>query len=143
MAHHIWGDGFDFEGLNQAQDFIVTYVYKHSLCRLSTKEKYGTIRYEFINSPGCHYPCGRGFGFKIPFVKKYIKILDQYSPIWWWYEGSWLAHKWNLYGWKTTFKAAKLAVNKWPQFEDEILEDIASQEGLVGTELHRKYWKSL
>lgn len=47
IPYHIWGDGFDFDELYDAQEYICK-MYKR-ICGKHpiTKEKYGTIRYEF------------------------------------------------------------------------------------------------
>lgn len=45
MTYHIWGDGFDFDRLGEAERFIWDECQKVGLT-ICTKEKYGTIRYE-------------------------------------------------------------------------------------------------
>lgn len=52
----------------------------------------------------------------------------------------WLVQKWAQIGWGKVLESALLATNKWPHLKDEILEDLASNEDLVGKELHDKYW---
>ena len=52
MTYHIWGDEwFQEHGkeLGEAMEFIMDYVQKGTFCYFSIKEKYGTIRYEFIH----------------------------------------------------------------------------------------------
>ncbi len=52
MCYHEWGDDWPYwNELYKAEQYIVKMVYRLSLCRLSSKEKYGTIRYEFLTTP--------------------------------------------------------------------------------------------
>jgi hypothetical protein len=111
---HTWGDyDFDWEGLNKAMEYIYSRTYYFSLCRISCKEKYGSVRYEFITTPFSRYnnsiaeKCGRLYERLAWHVVKHV-----------------------------VFKAAK----KWPHLEDELLEDLAINEELVGKSLHDKYW---
>ena len=51
MTHHEWGSTwFKIYGqdLNEAMHYIRKYVFRRTLCHVVMKEKYGTIRYEFI-----------------------------------------------------------------------------------------------
>lgn len=45
---HIWGDGFDFDLLNEAMGEISGDFHALTGKPLWCKEKYGTIRYEFL-----------------------------------------------------------------------------------------------
>lgn len=47
MTYHIWGDGFDFELLNEAIVFIIEQYFRRTGNHPLLKEKYGTIRYEY------------------------------------------------------------------------------------------------
>lgn len=47
MTSHVWGDGFDFEGLNNVGRYLGKFYAELSGRRMYWKEKYGTIRYEF------------------------------------------------------------------------------------------------
>ncbi len=49
MPHHEWGDeDFNWEQLNAAMHWIVTFYRRMTKKQMFIKEKYGTIRYEFI-----------------------------------------------------------------------------------------------
>lgn len=53
MAYHEWGDtDVDWKAIGQAQNYIYTYCKKHARLHVHTKEKYGTIRYEWRTSWG-------------------------------------------------------------------------------------------
>lgn len=52
MAHHEWGDGFDFDKLDRAGIFISRSLRILLRIRLMWKEKYGTIRYEHFTGAG-------------------------------------------------------------------------------------------
>lgn len=124
MSNHYWEDiDFDWGEFHKAQSFIIKYVYRHSLCFLMCKEKYGTIRYEYVFAPFT------SFYYKSTLHKLWCQ--------------SFIVRLWTNYGWKTTVKAVYKAIEKWPQFEDELLEDLASNEKLVGKEVHDKYWKTI
>ncbi len=47
MPWHEWGSDFDFGGLDKAQHWIVKFYRRATGLQMHTKEKYGTIRYEF------------------------------------------------------------------------------------------------
>ena len=48
MAEHMWGDGFDFDELDQVIEHL-RYRFKAELdIEALMKEKYGTIRYEYL-----------------------------------------------------------------------------------------------
>lgn len=46
MVDHTWGDGFDFDRLNQAANYLAEAYYSLTGKNIIWKEKYGTIRYE-------------------------------------------------------------------------------------------------
>lgn len=49
MPTHFWGDkDFDWYSLNDAMRFIYKWTYRLSGLRVMMKEKYGTIRYEYV-----------------------------------------------------------------------------------------------
>ena len=49
MPYHQWGDeDFDWEALNEAMDYIGRFCGRWARLVVLMKEKYGTIRYEFI-----------------------------------------------------------------------------------------------
>jgi hypothetical protein len=47
MVHHVWGDGFDFNGLYIAGRWIETFYRRLTKNHIQWKEKYGTLRYEY------------------------------------------------------------------------------------------------
>jgi hypothetical protein len=51
MAHHEWGDGFDFDRLNKAGKQIENIFRELTGKELYWKEKYGTLRYEWFYNP--------------------------------------------------------------------------------------------
>ncbi len=121
---HEWGDNdYDWKGLNEAMTFIRSYVRRHSLCTLSMKEKYGTIRYERMMPP-------------------YVWRSVPFFVANFWFNCS-LYNKWAEYGWSTLVDAIWEAQKKWPHLKDEIMEDLASYEELVGKDIHDRYWKTL
>ena len=140
MSYHDWGDtDFDWKGLNEAMLFIYDYVYFRSLCRAMMKEKYGSIRYEYVWPPGTSFRLG--FQIELPVFKRKTRFGLLPIVIFNW-STCWLVQKWASLGWKLVLKAALIATKKWPHLKDEILEDLASNEELVGKELHDKYWRS-
>ena len=52
---HFWGDGFDFERLNEAGEQIANLYKLLSGYDLYWKEKYGTLRYEWLTGPVLDY----------------------------------------------------------------------------------------
>jgi hypothetical protein len=136
--HHSWYDAPEWEHwgeLEKAQEYVSEYVYKWSRCRLICKEKYGTIRYEYMFPPG-----GRMFNvssIKIPFMTMNVDFIDnklkktyywgdkgfQKVIIWRWVD-SWLYRKWTVFGWWVLGKAVKSAQNKFPNVKQEIIDDL-------------------
>lgn len=96
MTYHEWGDSWPhWNELYQAEQYIFKYVKKYSFCYLSLKEKYGTLRYEFIN-----------------------------PPRWSWYIfDCWLYFKWIKLGQFVLNKAVCSACKKFPNVKAEILDD--------------------
>lgn len=120
---HIWGDDWKWwKELYDAQQFIYKYTYRWSLCRLCSKEKYGTIRYEFMFPP--------------------------FSGIFYnhWYSRWWISSKlhnlWARFGWYICGKAIKKALKKWPQLEKELCSDFLANTKF-GRECEDKYWTKL
>lgn len=96
--HHEWGDNWPYwQELYEAEFYIRNYVYKHSLCRLSSKEKYGTIRYESLTPP-----------------KWAWYILD-----------CWIYFKWIKVGQWALKRAIKKACKRFPNCKAEILDDLS------------------
>lgn len=103
---HSWGDEwFEKYGpdLYKAEEFIQRYVKRHSLCTLVSKEKWGTLRYEWILPPPS-------------------RIFFKHRWEWYWNTS-------KLYGWwyklgKSTLKrAVKKAAKKWPHLKEELWSD--------------------
>lgn len=46
--HHEWGEDFDWDDLQEAMGFIYKYCKWLAGLRVLMKEKYGTIRYEYV-----------------------------------------------------------------------------------------------
>jgi hypothetical protein len=100
---HIWGDDwFEAHGdeLYDAMQFIQEDLYKYSRCRLICKEKYGTIRYEWLLPP---------YG-----------ALFYRNKVHRWWLNSWLYYKWTAYGYKCLRRAVYKAILKWPHLYHEI-----------------------
>jgi hypothetical protein len=52
MTYHVWGDDWPYwDDLKDAEQYISEYVCSRTECGISMKEKYGTLRYEFIWVP--------------------------------------------------------------------------------------------
>lgn len=49
MPHHEWGSDFDFDGLSKAEQWINKAYRRMTKKQMITKEKYGTIRYEYTS----------------------------------------------------------------------------------------------
>lgn len=122
MAYHDWSDeDFDWKGLNEAQDFIRKYVKTWSRCNVITKEKYGTIRYEWLFPPGGSVRYG--FHIKLPYFTRSNKYMDNIPIVLWRWQDSIIYRLWFKLGVYTLNKAVHKAVKKWPHLKDEILED--------------------
>lgn len=138
MTYHIWGDDWPYwDDLYEAKNFIVDHVYDKSWCRLCCKEKYGTIRYEFL------FPPGGGmlsrYEIRVPFIKKSfdkehynktkrIKFRTSFDlkgswPIWRWCD-SWFYRKWVSFGQRALMEAVRKASEKWPHITKEIRDDL-------------------
>lgn len=119
---HDWGDDwFEQYGddLYRAQRYIYDFTKRWSLCRLCSKEKYGTIRYEWIFPP--------------------------YGGIYWnqwysrWWTQSWIYRKWCHFGAYICGVAVKKAVKRWPHLETELCSDF-SFNTKFGQQCEDRYW---
>lgn len=133
---HLWNDDWPYwNDLYEAEKFISSYVYKHSWCRVMMKEKYGTLKYEWVLPPRSALFTRPWTCIRIPFLwtkynketKKFhfvfeLSRLKEGYPIWRWCD-SWIHYKWEQYGWKTLDKAIQLACRKWPKCRKEIYSD--------------------
>ncbi len=124
---HVWGDSWShWEELYEAEQYIVNYVYKYSRCHISMKEKYGTLRYEWIFAPGGGFSIG--FRVKVPFIKVKKKYIEEKQPIYiftWQY--SYIYKLWIRYGKYVLDKAVKSACVKFPNCKAEILDDYSPE----------------
>lgn len=119
---HSWGDSWPhWNELYQAEIYIGNYVYKWSRCRLQSKEKWGTLRYEHIWPPVVGY---NGPVITLPKIfDKTIVIggkpykLSRYLINW---TNSWLYYKWMKLGDYVLRIAVKKACIKFPNVVEEI-----------------------
>lgn len=102
MTYHIWGDGFDFNKLNQIAYEVSDIVYAKTCCRVMWKEKYGTIRWEAVIVP---------FSLKIPAWAR-----------------SWLCRKWQQWAETVMVEEIKKAAERHPDFAEELLDDLWLEE---------------
>lgn len=124
--YHEWGDNWPYwSKLYEAEHFIWVYTYRYSRCNLISKEKYGTLRYEYLFPPGGSVRFGPHL--YVPFLRRTVKIANKKFPnqkiyIWMWSQ-SWLYRLWAKYGRWVLRKAIKKACEKYPEVKAEILED--------------------
>lgn len=113
---HVRGDDWPhWPKLYEAEIYMFEFVYKRSFCELRSKEKYGTIRYEWL------FPPGSRFSIRIPYMK--IKVgKEKFDMIWCW-SLCWVYRLWKRYGKWTLNRAVKKACKKWPEIKDELLAD--------------------
>lgn len=121
---HSWYDDPPWPHWNElyeAEDWIAAYVYKWSKCRLQSKEKYGTIRYEHV------WPPAKGAGpiIQLPFPLFHKEIQGHKFPrylLFW--TSSWLYYKWMWWGDKMLGRAVRKACIKFPNVVKEITNDL-------------------
>lgn len=132
MPWHDWSDPwFEKHGntLYKAQGYIHDYVYKWSWCRLMSKEKYGTIRYEWVLPPGGRLSGIKHISLPFPLFHKKIKIgngeiIKGHIVLWSWQSYySWTYRKWEQFGWWMTDIAIEKACKKWPEVSKELRAD--------------------
>lgn len=128
---HSWGDSWFKEhgdNLYAAMRYIKWFV-KLSGCTLYIKEKYGTIRYEYLCPPGSSYynkskidallekVCGcKEIRWNTLDSGTYLKPRVQWTS-------SYLWRKWRQLGMWSLSVAIKKATKKWPDVKAEILDD--------------------
>ena len=101
---HIWGDDWPhWNDLYAAEDYIYKLVKLFTRCTLVSKEKYGTIRYEYI------FPPQGGLCYR-----------SWYKHMW---IHSWLYYQWQKLGWRVCAWAIKKATRKWPYLTHELVMD--------------------
>jgi len=136
--NHFWGDSWThWEDLEKAETYIHNEVYRKTRCYLISKEKYGSIRYQYIVPPKGH-ACMRKYAVYAPWTRH--TRHGSYQPLLFCWNESWLYDKWQAWGWRQTRNAVYRAVLKWPHLKDELLSDLAAHEKLVGSEIHNHYW---
>jgi hypothetical protein len=54
-----------------------------------------------------------------------------------------LSHWDQIEDWHALYNVIQDVVKDYPHLEEELLEDIAAHEEIVGKEVHNKYWKKL
>ena len=131
---HIWGDEwFEKNGddLYKAQNYIVDFTYRWSRCRLVSKEKYGTIRYEALFPPYC------GYFIRDNWIDKFLRLFGDETVSYsvegktrsftrrrfYWHETT-LSKLWAKFGKLILGIAVKRACNKYPNVSNEILDDL-------------------
>ncbi len=123
MCYHSWYDDPPWpywDDLYAAEHYIYNYVYRYSRCCLISKEKYGTIRYEYVFAPGGGYRA-RG-NIKLPFFKRKAKYGDFDIYLFSW-SNSIFYRIWVRWGKYILSKAVKSACLKFPNCKKEILDD--------------------
>ena len=132
MCYHEWGDEwFEKYGreLGAAERYIGRFVKRWSGCRVISKEKYGTIRYEHI------FPPYGAFFIRDHWINKCLRLLGKtyysYEVLGETREGffytTWnrtaLYYYWSQLGKKVLKIAIHKACKKFPNVKDEILDD--------------------
>ena len=101
MCYHEWQDGWEYwKDLYRAQDEIIAYVRKYGRCCLVCKEKYGTIRYEYLfplTPVSWNYSSNR--------IRNFIYR-------WWLRYGNWILRR-----------AIKKVIKKYPHIALELTDD--------------------
>lgn len=120
---HEWGDSWEhWKELYKAENYISNFVYRWSRCILCSKEKYGSIRYEWM------FPPLGGVYYRYWYSKAWIHC--------------WLYQKWALFGWWVCGIAIKKAIKKWPYLEEELCCDFMAPTKF-GRQCRAKYWRSV
>lgn len=139
---HYWGDSWPFwDDLNGAHRWITEELNKRTWCSLWSKEKYGTIRYEYVVAPGGS-PYQNKYGFITPmwFFPKETKYGPLARCYWYWSQCR-IVHKWQNWAWLKLWVIIQEAVTKWPHLKVELEQDIAIHDKIVGKEVHEQYWR--
>lgn len=142
MPFHVWGDEWFQENgkdLDAAIGYIQDYVEKHSLCYVVCKEKYGTFR---VDGLICKLDRFSAYlNIRIPFLTRQTQYGTMPVYLFHWYSSR-LRQRIILHGWRVLWDAVQEAIDKWSHIKDELLEDLAINEWLVGQEIHNQYWRS-
>ena len=134
--HDSWFEAYGDE-LYKAERYISDYVYTWSRCRLMSKEKYGTIRYEHI------FPPYGGYYVRPNWIDSFLSIFGK-KTITYEVDGNTRSYTTQRYQWHETYlfriwlrlgkavlrKAIKNAVILFPNVAKEITEDYEDGEYL-------------
>ena len=139
MTHHVWGDDFDWQRLDAAGEFISSYCIHRARLRIHWKEKWGTLRYEYLECIlfgewPIHALIKPGYLF-YQFPKWFRPIEDVLGYVLEFLRISPMIRKYQL---KIFKEALMAAVERYPDLKDEILSD--APEEVVGKEIHNQYW---
>ena len=145
MSYHVWGDEwFQKYGndLNQAMEFISVECKRRAGMVIMIKEKYGSIRFEYLYFYPNEWPI---YGYFYPGRIYYrwprwmrrverlaIKVMDKTG----------LTKRLHYQQTKTLKAVVFEAIDKWPHLKDEILSDLSCHENIVGKKIHDQYWRS-
>lgn len=127
---HIWGDkDVDWAGINDAVEFLRTYMLKRRLPVLQAKEKFGTVRvycnfgittFYSLFHPSYYFYQWDGWRKNLDYTVG-VKILRFLN---------WLFIE--KYHTRVYREAYRQAIAKWPHLEEEILTAADWEEYLVG-----------
>ncbi len=131
MTHHLWGDEFDWEGLDEAGNYLRNRCRQFARMGVWIKEKYGSLRvsttcayfteYDFIHHifyPGyVYYQFPKWFRVWIDWP--FGKVMKHLGVVWLLqrYQHAVLKFFW------------KRAAKKWPHISDEILYEYKWETG--------------
>lgn len=120
MNCHIWGDDWPhWDDLYKAESYISAYVYKYSFCRLMSKEKYGTIRYEYVYPPFSR----KHWRIMVPYFRRHTSLGDFPYYFFYW-QTSVLYNAWRWWGYKMLGRAVRKACVKFPNVVKELTDDL-------------------
>jgi hypothetical protein len=126
--YHIWGEeGFDWDGLNAAGNYIQYYCTKYGRIGIHQKEKYGTLRVDAYFTSTVHDVICPGYYFT-RYPNDTLRDLDYFFSE----HSRWLFKPFNAYQRFIYRLVYKRAVKKWPHLIEEILIDADHPELLQG-----------
>lgn len=123
---HVWGDKwFEKNGqdLDKALTYIFEYVKRLSGCVIILKEKWGTIRYEWIFPPGGSVRYGAYFKLPSMFDRP-TRYGNVPRYLWYWNYENILYRYWVRFGKWVLTRAVKKACKKWPHLKTELTADL-------------------